>query len=489
MSTVFLWPGDILTSGLSRRTRHLGFMKINFFGAARTTTGSMYLIEVNGKKLLLECGLFQGHREESVNLNLTFPFDPKQVDAVVLSHAHMDHAGKLPNLVKQGYAGKIHCTSATRDLCGIMLIDSAHIQEADALFVSKVRARKNLPPVAPLYTTADAEQTVSQLVATDYESPFQPVPGVTVTFRDAGHILGSAQVILDVQEGARKFRYLFSGDVGRGGDELLRDPVPVEDVDYLQIESTYGGREHAVRIDADAIVGQLVGETIRQSGKVIIPAFSVGRTQQIVYVLHELICAGKLPRLPIFVDSPLSANATAIYKKHPECLKPTIYDTLCNNEDPFGMANLTYISSAEESKKLNDLKNAVVIISASGMCEAGRIRHHLKNNIGDAKNLILFIGYCAQGTLGSQITAGKTPVNIFGEPYAVHAKVVSLDTYSGHADKNELKSYVQKISGDLKKIICIHGEETQCLAHAETLRGMKPKAEVIVPSYKQVVEI
>ncbi len=464
-------------------------MKIHFFGAARTTTGSMYLIEINGKKLLLECGLFQGHREESVNLNLNFPFDPKEVDAIVLSHAHMDHAGKLPNLVKQGYTGKIHCTAATRDLCSIMLVDSAHIQEQDALFVSKVRAKKHLPPVEPLYTTADADQTVTQLAAVDYEQSFQPVPGVTVTFRDAGHIIGSAQVILDVQEGTRKFRHLFSGDVGRGNDELLRDPIPVENVDYLQIESTYGGREHAVRIDADAIVGKLVSETIRQSGKVIIPAFSVGRTQQIVYVLHELICAGKLSRIPIFVDSPLSLRATEIYKKHPECLRPTIYETLCNNENPFGMANLTYISTTEESKKLNELKTPMVIISASGMCEAGRIRHHLKNNISDAKNLLLFIGYCAEGTLGNQITAGKTPVNIFGEPHNVRAKVVSLDTYSGHADKNELKSYVQKISGDIKKIICIHGEESQCLAHAETLKQMKPRAEVIVPEYKQVVEI
>ena len=237
------------------------------------------------------------------------------------------------------------------------------------------------------------------------------------------------------------------------------------------------------------LVGKLVGETIKQNGKIIIPAFSVGRTQQIVYVLHELTCAGKLPRIPIFVDSPLSAHATEIYIKHPEALRPTINDTMCNNENPFGMGNLIYISSAEDSKRLNDRHEPMIIISASGMCEGGRIRHHLKNNLGDAKNLALFIGYCAEGTLGNQIVAGKTPVNIFGEPYDVRAKVVSLDTYSGHADKNELKSYVEKLSGDIKKIVCIHGEETQCLAHAETLRAMKPKAEVIVPAYKQVVEI
>ncbi len=464
-------------------------MKIHFLGAARTTTGSMYLLEVNGKKLLLECGLFQGHREESINRNCCFPFDPKAVDAVVLSHAHMDHAGNLPNLVKQGYNGNIHCTFATRDLCSIMLVDSAHIQMDDAEFVSKQRAKKGLPPVQPLYTTADAEKTLHQFVAVGYDRPFLVVDGVIVTFRDAGHILGSAQVILDIQEKGRKYRYLFSGDIGRGGDEILRDPAPVENVDYLQIESTYGGREHAIRTDADDTVGQLVNETLRQNGQVIIPAFSVGRTQQIVYVLNQLTLAGKLPRCPIFVDSPLSVNATEIYRLHSECFNDDINKFLHEKANPFGMANLTYLREAEQSKKLNDLAEPAIIISASGMCEAGRVRHHLKNHIGDAKNLILFIGFCAEGTLGSLIVAGKNPVNIFGEPCAVRARIVSLDTYSGHADKNELKRYVQQLTGNPKKIICIHGEESQCLAHAETLRALKPKAQVIVPEYRQIVEI
>lgn len=464
-------------------------MKIHFFGAARTTTGSMYLLEVNGKKLLLECGLFQGHREESIARNCCFPFDPKQLDAVVLSHAHIDHSGNLPNLVKQGYNGNVHCTFATRDLCSIMLVDSGHIQEADALFVSKQRAKKNQPPVQPLYTVADAEKTLDLFMAVGYDRPFPVVDGVTVTFRDAGHILGSAQVILDVQEKGRKFRYLFSGDVGRGGDEILRDPVPVENVDVLQIESTYGGRAHAVRTDADETVGRLVQETLKQNGKVIIPAFSVGRTQQIVYVLNQLTLDGKLPRAPIFVDSPLSVNATEIYRLHPECFNDGINQFLHEKANPFGMANLTYLREAEQSKQLNDLKEPAVIISASGMCEAGRIRHHLKNHISFANNLILFIGYCAEGTLGEQITAGRSPVNIFGEPVEVRAKVVSLDTYSGHADKNELRQYVQKLSGNIKRIFCIHGEESQCLAHAETLRALKPKAQVIVPEYKQSVEI
>jgi len=464
-------------------------MKIHFLGATRTTTGSMYLIEINGKRLLLECGLFQGHREETTQRNCGFPFDPRQIDAVVLSHAHIDHSGNLPNLVKQGYNGPIHCTDATRDLCSIMLIDSAHIQEQDAIFVSKWRAKKHQPPVEPLYHVPDAEKAVKQLVGHPYEQSFSPVDGVAVTFKDAGHILGSAQVVLDVQEPGRKFRWLFSGDVGRGGDEILRDPVPVENVDYLQIESTYGGREHAVRKDADETVCRLVGSALNQKGKVIIPSFSVGRTQQIVYVLHEITLSGCLPRVPIFVDSPLSVNATEIYRKHIECFNDTIKRFVREQENPFGMSNLTYISSAEDSKKLNDRAEPLIIISASGMCEAGRIRHHLANNIADKKNLVLFIGYCAEGTLGDQITKGKSPVNIFGEPHDVRARVVSLDTYSGHADKNELKSYVQKITGNIRRIFCIHGEESQCLAHAESLRSFKPGAEVLVPDYQQVVSI
>jgi len=464
-------------------------MQIHFFGATRTTTGSMYLFEINGKKLLLECGLFQGHREEETARNCCFPFDPKQIDAAVLSHAHMDHAGNFPNLRKQGFTGNIYCTFATRDLASIMLVDSAKIQMDDAAFVSKQRAKKNLPPVQPLYTIADAEKVLEQFVSVNYERPVQVVDGVTATFRDAGHILGSAQVILDITEGAKKYRWLFSGDVGRGNDEILRDPAPTENVDFLQVESTYGGREHAARGNADETVCRLVSETLNKKGKVIIPAFSVGRTQQIVYVLHQLTLAGKLQRVPIFVDSPLSVNATEIYRLHPECFNDTINQFLHEKENPFGMSNLTYIRDAEQSKKLNDLKEPAVIISASGMAEGGRIRHHLKNHIGFANNLILFIGYCAEHTLGAAILAGTNPVNIFGEPHQVRAKIASIDSYSGHADKNELKRYVERVSGEIKKIICIHGEESQCLANADAMRALKPKAEVLVPQYKQVLVI
>jgi len=464
-------------------------MKVHFVGATRTTTGSMYLFEINGKKLLLECGLYQGRREDTQQRNCCFPFDPRQINAVVLSHAHIDHAGNLPNLVKQGYSGPIHCTAPTLDLCSIMLVDSGHIQVQDAVFVSKHRSRKKMPPVQPLYTEADAQKAVKQLVAHDYEKPFAVVDGVTVTFKDAGHILGSAQVVLDFQEGNRKFRWLFSGDVGRDNDEILRDSVPVENVDHLQIESTYGDRDHSPRIDTDATVCRITSEALNHEGKVIIPAFSVGRTQQIVYVLKQITLGGCLPRVPIFVDSPLSVNATEIYRRHVECYNETIRKFMQENSDPFGMNNLKYIHDVADSKKLNDIKTAAIIISASGMCEAGRVRHHLKNNLGDPKNLVLFIGYCAEYTLGAKLVAGENPVNIFGEPQPVKAKIASIDAYSGHADRSELKRYVEKHTGSFKKIFCIHGEEKSCLAHAETLRGMKPQAQVIVPTYQQVVEI
>jgi metallo-beta-lactamase family protein len=464
-------------------------MRIHFFGAARTTTGSQYLIEINGQRLLLECGLFQGRREESIERNRNFPFDPGALDAVVLSHAHIDHCGNLPNLCRQGFAGNIYCTFATRDLASIMLEDSAEIQRADAAFVSKKRAKRGLPPVEPLYSAIDADRAVRQFVGINYDRPFPVADGVSVTFRDAGHILGSAQVVFDLREGGRKFRYLFSGDVGRGGDDILRDPEPVEDVDCLQVESTYGAREHAPKANANEEVNRLVHETLSRNGKVIIPSFSVGRTQQIVYTLHQLTLAGQLPRVPIFVDSPLSVNATEVYRLHPECFNESIYRFLREKENPFGMENLTYIREVAHSMKLNELRDPAIIISASGMAEAGRIRHHLANHIGNAANLILFIGYCAEHTLGAQILAGQNPVNIFGEPHPVKAQVASLDSFSGHADKNELARYVGGIKGNLRKIAVIHGEAAQALAFGNTLRAMKPAAEVLVPEYRQVMEV
>ena len=463
-------------------------MRIHFFGATRTTTGSMYLIEVNGHQILLECGLFQGRREESITRNSTFPFDPSKLTAAIVSHAHIDHVGNFPNLCRKGFIGNIYCTFATRDLATIMLEDSAQIQQNDAAFVSKERAKKGLPPVDPLYSAEDAQRAIQQFVAFNYDRPLPVVPGVLVTFRDAGHILGSAQVVLDITEGARKFRYLFSGDVGRGHDEILRDPEPVENVDFLQVESTYGNREHSFKEDSIVELTRLINETVARKGKIIIPAFAVGRTQQIVFTLHQLTLAGKIPRLPIFVDSPLSVNATEVFRLHPECFNEATYKFLREKANPFGMENLTYIRELAHSMKLNELQDPAIIISASGMAEAGRVRHHLKNNIGDARNLVLFVGYCAEHTLGYQIRSGRSPVNIFGEPYTVRAQVAAIDAFSGHADRSELMRYVSAITGDIKKISVVHGEEESALAFAETLKQMKPRAEVFAPVYKQIAD-
>ncbi|MDC0268234.1 MBL fold metallo-hydrolase [bacterium] len=463
-------------------------MRVQFIGATRTTTGSTYLFEVNGDKILLECGLYQGRREETIERNRKFPFDPSQISAVIISHAHIDHCGNLPNLCRQGFRGNVYCTFATRDLAAIMLADSAHIQQYDADYVSRKRARKGLKPVEALYSVKDAEQAVSQFVAVNYNRPMLIAKGITLTFKDAGHILGSAQVIFDVQEKDRHFRYLFSGDIGRGGHEILRDPEPVEDVDFLQIESTYGGREHGDRLHAKDELAQELQGTLEQGGKVIIPAFSVGRTQLIVYTLHQLTLEGVIPKVPIYVDSPLSVNATEIFRLHPECFNTHIYQFLHEKANPFGMANLTYIRLVEHSRKLNELKDAAIIISASGMCEAGRIRHHLKNNIGKPENMILFVGYCAKNTLGSKIMNGNKSINIFGEPVDVKAKVTTVDAFSGHADRKELSRYVRNLSGRLTKVAVVHGEEEQSLLFSETLRSLLPGAEVTVPERLETLE-
>ncbi|HRI12099.1 MAG TPA: MBL fold metallo-hydrolase [Verrucomicrobiota bacterium] len=463
-------------------------MKIQFLGAARTTTGSMYLLEVNSRRVLLECGLFQGRRGESILRNKEFPFDPQTLDAAILSHAHIDHCGNFPNLYRQGFRGSIYCTFGTRDLAALMLADSAHIQLSDTEFVNKLRARKGEPPVAPLYSVQDAEQVTRQFVALGYDRAVPVTDGLTVTFVDAGHILGSAQVVLDIKEKGRQFRYLFSGDVGRGGDPILRDPAVVEGVDFLQVESTYGAREHESR-DQSPCAFKDVADTLRRAGKVIIPAFAVGRTQQVVYGLKRCIEEEHLPAVPMYVDSPLAVNATEVFRLHPECFNEATYEFLIQEGSPFDMTNLTYIRNVEHSKKLNDLPGPMIIISASGMAEAGRIRHHLRNNLGNANNLVLFVGYCAEHTLGAQLLAGRNPVNIFGEPVEVRARMASIDALSGHADRSELADYVRRIQGSVKRIFVVHGEEDQSLAFAETLRQSRPQAQVVVPVRGQHEEV
>jgi metallo-beta-lactamase family protein len=436
-------------------------MKLKFCGAAGTTTGSQHLLEVNGRRILLDCGLYQGSRRHAYDINCRFPyFDPASIDTVVLSHAHIDHSGNLPNLCRKGFSGNIHSTHATRDLCQIMLADSARIQESDIDWLNKHRKRDGLEPAVPLYSEQDAERCLRQFVTIGYDRPLYLADGVTLTFIDAGHIIGSAQVLLEVddREDGRKKRFLFSGDVGRGGNEVLRDPVPVKDVDFLLMESTYGGREHEAPPGVGDHFAEIVRQAVRRGGKILIPAFAVERTQQILFVLNDLFSRGEIPEIPVYVDSPLAVSATEIYRLHPDSFNQEVYDALFERQNPFGFENLTLVRSVNASKALNNLHGTAIITSASGMCEAGRILHHLKNNIGDPKTTVLFVGYCADNTLGRRIMDGDREVPILGDRHKVRAHIESIDSFSGHADHSELLDYFDRTTGPKSKVWLVHGE-------------------------------
>lgn len=434
-------------------------MKIEFSGAARTVTGSKHLLHINGKKILLDCGLFQGHRKKAAAANANFPFEASEIDAVVLSHAHIDHAGALPLLVKKGFTGPIFCTHATRDLCSIMLADSAHIQEKDAEFVKK---RNRDTAGEPLYTMEDAERTMVQFRSVAYEQPFKPMPGVTVTFKDAGHILGSAmeEWVIEDKELNKTIRFGFTGDLGRRSLPVLKDPRQIENLDVLLTESTYGNRMHDELKSIEDDLAKKLEEVRDRGGKIIIPAFAVGRTQEILYVFRELQHQGKFPKMPIFVDSPLSYKATSIFGLHPECFDKETNDMISRGQDPFchGCDGVQFTESVNESKALNDFPGACIIISASGMCEAGRIKHHLANTIEDPKNLVLVIGFMAQNTLGRKIVDHEEVVNIFGEPHQLKAEVVIMRAFSAHGDQNDLVNFASG-TGSPKNIFLVHGEE------------------------------
>lgn len=466
-------------------------MQITFLGAARTVTGSMHLLEANGHRVLLDCGLFQGRRAETYERNLNFPFDPANIDAVILSHAHIDHSGNIPNLVKQGFKGLIWCTPATRDLCAAMLRDSGHIQEKDAEYVNKRRARRGEPPVEPLYTLRDATASLSSFISVGYGRPVQVVPGMTVTFLDAGHILGSAMVLIEVEEGNTIRRILFSGDVGRQGLAILRDPTPAPPADIVIMESTYGGRFHESPDEARSTLRRVVHETYRRGGKVIIPAFAVGRTQELVYALHTLTMEQKIPSLPIFVDSPLAVDVTEIFRLHPECYDAETRAFLdeFDRRDPFGFRRLRYVRDVAESKELNFLREPAIIISASGMCEAGRILHHLKNNIEDPANTILFVGFQAENTLGRKLVDGWDRVRIFGEEYDVRARIERIDGYSAHADHNELLAWIRPaLKEGTPRCFLVHGELPSAEALASALRE-EGVSDVTIPERGDAVTL
>lgn len=465
-------------------------MEIEFLGGARTVTGSQHLIHINGKKILLECGLFQGRRSETYEKNKNFKFNPAEIDILLLSHAHIDHCGNIPNLVKNGFKGNIYATSATVDLCQIMLRDSAHLQEMDIAFVNKKRKKKGEPPVEPLYQIEDVENAMTHFLGVQYNRQIEILPGIKATFRDAGHILGSAGIQLDIEKSGKNFRFGFSGDIGRPNSPVIRTPDVLRELDVLIMESTYGNRFHSDSEEVEEELASTITEVVERNGKIIIPAFAVGRTQTIVYMLHKLFDQNRIPSIPIYVDSPLAFNATNVFRAHPECMDRETYRIfLQEGEDPFGFERLTYIKTVNESKKLNDIDRPMIIISASGMAEGGRILHHLKNNIENSKNLILFVGYAAKNTLARKIIDGEKEVNIFGETFNVLAAVKTMDYFSAHADQRELLDYLRFNPPDkLKKLFLVHGEEEQVLPFIEKLSTLGYK-DVHFPNVGEKIEI
>ncbi|OPY54749.1 MAG: Beta-Casp domain protein [Methanosaeta sp. PtaU1.Bin112] len=449
-------------------------MILQFFGAAQSVTGSMHLVQANSHHILLDCGLVQGRRQESRKLNSEFPFDAKSINAVVLSHAHLDHSGKLPMLVKNGFDGSIFATSATRDLCSAMLLDSASLQEMDAKYVNKLNAKMGLPFFKPLYSMHDVRDCLRLFQTLEYGRTAEILPAIKLTFRDAGHILGSATAMLEIDEGQgeRKVtRLAFTGDLGRKGAAVVRDPEVFERADVLITESTYGGRYHGPMEEAKEKLARIVNETALKRGLLIIPAFAVGRTQDVVYHLHELMEEKQIPSVPVYVDSPLATNITEIFRQHPECYDEETERLLLQDggRDPFGFARLMYTHSTEDSKRLNDAPRPAIIISASGMCEGGRVLHHLRRNIGDPRTTILFVGFQAENTLGRKLLSGDRTARIYGEEYVVRARIEEIDGYSAHADGGELLDFISAMPKKPEKIFVVHGETNAAAALAAGL--------------------
>ena len=459
-------------------------LAVTFWGAAGQVTGSCHMLEWSGHQVLLDCGMFQGDRKEAAQLNARFGFDPRRLDGVVLSHAHIDHSGRLPLLSRRQYDGPIYATPATRDLCAPMLADSAHIQESDAKWLRR-KGRTPIPP-EPLYTLADAVKAESLMECHPYLRPFRVAGDLTVTYRDAGHILGSANV--EVQLAQPAHRLVFSGDIGRWGQAIIRDPTgPTGAIDTLIVESTYALRNHDTSADAEKHLGEIVNRVVARQGIIIVPAFAIGRTQEMVYRLHELANAGTIPQIPIYIDSPLAVDATAVFRMHPE-----LYDhneALVNSGDNlFDYHLVTYVRDVEDSKRLNTLNGPAIIISASGMAENGRVVHHLANHCTDARNCIMLVGYQAVHTLGRKLQDGVKDVHILGDSYHVAAEVTTVDGYSAHAGRDELRRWVKNLGGPITRGFCVHGEPDSLAAMAQILseEGVK---EVHVPKQGERFEI
>ena len=464
-------------------------MHLQFWGAARTVTGSMHFLRIGGRNLLLDCGLFQGQRKIAFERNRNLPFDASSIDAVILSHAHIDHSGNLPTLVKHGFRGPIFATSATRDLCAHMLLDSAHIQESDVRFVNRRRAERHERPFEPLYTRDDAVRALTHFVAVDFHRPFSPLPGVTAHFVFAGHILGAASVVVDAVEGDLRRRILFSGDIGRSDMPIVHDPEPVDGADVVIMESTYGGVDHEGLGEAKEVLRDEVARAVAARGKLLVPAFAVGRTQELVFRLNQLHEERRLPAVDVYVDSPLAIDVTEVLRVHPECYDAEMREALVADRDgdPLGFKRLHYVRNVEESKALNTREGVSVIISASGMCEGGRILHHLRNHIGKPSTTVLFVGYQAEHTLGRRILEGTSPVRIFGDEFRVRARVVRIEGYSAHADHAELVAWAAEIAarGPASRTFLVHGDLDRQTVLADALR-QRGLPDVVIPDRGQI---
>jgi metallo-beta-lactamase family protein len=461
-------------------------MRLTFFGAAKEVTGSMHLIEVNNQRVLLDCGLFQGRRSDTYERNLHFPFDPATVNAVVLSHAHIDHSGNLPNLCKNGFTGNIWCTSATRNLCTYMLMDSGHIHEQDVAYLNKKRRRSNEPPVDPLYTQADARSSLMQFISAGFHRPVLVAEGVEVTFIPAGHILGAAMVQLDIRESSsgKRWRLVFSGDIGRFNSPILQPPEAFTEADIVIMESTYGNRLHESYDDARRHLRDVINRVARRRGKLIIPSFAVGRTQELVYALNQLDARGDIPDMRVFVDSPLAVNATDVFRMHPEAWNEEVQQFLVdgNRRSPFDYPLIEYVREVRRSKQLNHFSDPAIIISASGMAESGRILHHLKNNIEDERNTVLIVSFQAEETLGRKLKDGAKQVRIFGETFDVHSTVESIEGYSAHADQRELLEWAGSLDrARVQQLFLVHGEP-QAIDTLAQLLGEDGFSDVVTPN-------
>lgn len=437
-------------------------MRLRFLGAAREVTGSLLLVEVESGSLVVDCGMFQGRREETRLRNRSLPPEAIAATAAILTHAHIDHSGNLPTLVKSGFTGSIYSTLATLDLCRYMLRDSARIQDSDAAYLNQKFARDpNWVPIVPLYDEEDVLAALDRFVALPYHETFEPLPGVIATFLDSGHILGSAQVVLDIKENGHTRRLVISGDLGRKGLPILRDPEsPPQPVDYLVMESTYGDRLHGPIEQMHDDLERVVKETVRRGGKIIVPAFAVGRTQELLYVLHNLFRTGRLAEIPIFIDSPLAINVTEVFRMHPECYDAETRSFLGEHGDVFSFEGVRYTRTPAESMDINQQAGPAIIISASGMAEAGRVLHHLRNHIGDERNTILIVGFMAQHTLGRRLVERRPFVKIWGIERELRAQVEVLNAFSAHADRDDLLSYVGRC-GKLRQVFLVHGEPDQ----------------------------